>query len=190
MTERHKIFAGLTILLATALMAGWQFIVLQNTKADASLLTKTSSELSNLSRSLTEEYQTIKVDVSKYKETSMQELALVFPEDENLTSLTRLFDEFAVKNNFATNPFFISELKYGDFGTPEGENYRILPVDMTITTSSKNLDKFLEYIETSGSLEGGVRMMSAQNVDVTYPSEYGGTYEVKIELNAYFAQEI
>lgn len=188
MTERHKIISGIFLLLITIGIGVWQFTEMQANKIKTNTLNLESQNLTALGKNFTDEYQTIKTDALKARESSTQELALVFPVDEDLTNLTRMFDDFAVKNNFSTNPFFISDLKYGGTETPEGENYSFVPVTMNITTSEKNLNKFLEYIETSGSLEGQTRLMGIEDISISYPDEYGGTYDVKLNLNAYMAK--
>lgn len=190
MTERHKVITGILIFLLTIAFGVWQFKVLEINKTLAKELSTTSSELTTLSASLTDEYQTVKVDTAKNRETSAQELTMVFPSGEDMTNLNRMFDDFSMKNNFSGNPFFISEISYGSAETSENGNFRFVPITLEITSAEKNLSKFLEYIETSGSLEGGIRLMSAEKVTISYPSEYGGTFDSRIEINAYFAQEL
>jgi len=186
MNNRHQFILGLVLLIGALGVGVWQFSLMQ-----ANIVTTDSmkSQINNLAvekATLIEEYQSIKTDVAEERDSSAQELALVFPTDENLTSLTRLFDEFATKNNFNSNPFFISNINYKSEVASDDESYFYVPVNLTMTTSKKNLTKFLEYVESSGALEGEVRLMSVEDFTVNYPAEYGGTYDVNMELFAYY----
>ena len=119
---------------------------------------------------------------------SGEQLKLVFPLNEDITNLTRLFEEYEVKNNFETNPFFISNINY--LTPSEEDGYRVLPFSFTVTSSKKNLTEFLEYIESSGSLESEVRLMSIERMSISYPEEFGGEYEVNFSINAYYSRDI
>lgn len=190
MTDRHKIYIALFIILGTIAYGVWQWSQSSALNVEANQLQTEVTNLTGTSTQLAGDYQDIKKDVSAARATSAQELAQVFPTGENLSDLTRLLDNFSVKNNFENNPFFISQVTYQAPVTPDGALYQYVPVSMDVTTSKKNLSKFLEYVESSGSLEGEVRLMSVQNLTLDYPSEYGGTYDVRIDLNAYFAQDL
>lgn len=190
MNDRQKIILAVFILLVTLGYGAWQWQVNNTLTADAAELQNELSTLTVSSRELATEYQDIKKDVSSARETSAQELDQVFPSDENLSDLTRLLDDFAVKTNFENNPFFISEISYQKVTAEEGARYQYVPVTLNVTTSKKNLSKFLEYVESSGSMEGQVRLMSIQDLTLNYPEEFGGTYSAEIHLNAYFAQSL
>ena len=179
---------GLGVLLATVVLGAWQFSVMQAYKIDTDTFKTQAASLVLEKENLINDYQEIKVDVTAARETAEQELAFVFPTEEGLTDLTRLFDDFATKNNFSTNPFFITSINYQD--AKDAEGYRYVPVSLNVEASSKNLSKFLEFLETSGSLESEIRLMSIEDVNVSYPAEYGGTYSVRFTLNAYFSQDI
>lgn len=189
MKERTKFIIGLFILLGTLALGGWQYNVMQANAIDADRFATEAATLTLEKNQLIEEYQEIKVDVSEARETAAQELDIVLPTDEDLTSLTRLFDDFAVKNNFSANPFFISSINY-QTAVAADSLYRYVPISMSVTTSKKNLSKFLEMIESSGALEGGTRLMSVEEMNISYPEEYGGTYEVRFVINAYYSREI
>ncbi len=189
MKDRTKLYAGLLILLIAAAVGYWQWSEMQAYQITLDSLTSDSDIQASIKTNLIEDYQEIKTEVDESRETALQEVDLVFPTDEDLTNLTRLFDDFAVKNNFETNPFFISSINYQSAAEDEG-GYRHVPVSLSITTSSKNLGEFMEFIETSGSLESEVRLMSIEEMTVSYPEEYGGTYDIRFTINAYFSQEI
>ncbi|MEK9159998.1 MAG: hypothetical protein AAB383_04680 [Patescibacteria group bacterium] len=190
MSDRNKFIAGLLILLVTIGYGVFQWYEREALAVQATVLSTEAANLTAVSDNLREDYDAIKVEVSAARETAEQELSVVFPTKEDLTTLTRFFDDFSVKNNFASNPFFISSLSYDAAVAPEGTSYRVVPLRLSIETSKKNLSKFLETIETSGSLEGEVRLMSVEDIKIQYPDEFGGSYEVQVEIFAYFSQEI
>jgi len=190
MNDRHRFILALFILLGTLAYGIWQWNTGTALAIQAGQLQTDVSTLIRTSSGLASEYQTIKKSVSVARESSAQELTQVFPTSENLSDLTRLLDTFAVRNNFDNNPFFIGSLNYQKAITPEGAPYQYVPVSMSVTTSKKNLGKFLGFVETSGSMEGQTRLMSVEDFSVDYPSEYGGAYEVRITINAYFAQAL
>lgn len=190
MNDRHKFIAGLLILLVTIAYGVFQWNEREALAVEANILSSEAANLTAVSNNLKEDYDTIKLEVSSARETAAQELSVVFPTKENLTTLTRLFDDFSVKNNFASNPFFISSLSYDTALMSDEGNYRMVPVRLNIESSKKNLSKFLETIETSGSLEGEVRLMSVEDIKIQYPNEFGGSYDVQVEIYAYFSQEI
>lgn len=186
MSNRNQFIAGIIVLLTTIGIGLWQFSIMQANTIQASALSTQVGNLAIETATLIEEYQEIKIQVAAERDSATQELALVFPSDENLTNLTRLFDDFATKNNFNTNPFFVSNISYRSFEENDDSTYRYVPVSLNISTSKKNLTKFLEYIESSGSLEGEVRLMTIEELTLSYPKEYGGKYNVDMDLYAYF----
>lgn len=189
MNDRHQFILAILIVLGTLAYGVFQWSEREALLVEADSLAQETSNLTSLSKSLTENYQTVKAEVTEARETSLQELGLVFPTDEDLTTMTRLFDDFSVKNNFESNPFFISDINYGEAEVAEDGSYRYLPVDLSVISSKKNLNKFLEFVETSGSLEGEVRLMDVSDMTITYPVEYGGSFEAKIIVRAYFSKE-
>ncbi len=190
MNDRNQFILAFFLLLATIGYGVFQWNEREALLIQADTLSSEVINLTSVSKELTEEYQSIKAEVTADRETAAQELSLVFPTSEDLTTLTRLFDDFAVKNNFESNPFFISSITYDTASSGDDMGYRYVPLNLSITTSKKNLNKFLEFIGTSGSLEGEVRLMSISDMGLTYPKEFGGTYEAQITVYAYYSQDI
>ena len=190
MKDRTQFIIGLLIILGTIGYGVWQWDQTSTLIVEANQLQSQITTLTSDSKTLATDYQGIKKDVSAARTVSSQELAQVFPSTEAISDLTRLLDSFSVKNNFESNPFFISQITYQAPVTPDGALYQYVPVAMSVTSSKKNLSKFLEYVESSGSLEGQVRLMSVEDLSLNYPTEYGGTYSAQITINAYFAQDL
>ncbi|OIP81127.1 hypothetical protein COW94_00215 [Candidatus Peregrinibacteria bacterium CG22_combo_CG10-13_8_21_14_all_44_10] len=114
-----------------------------------------------------------------------EEIAGVFPDNEDITSLTRAFDEFSVANNFSNNPFFISSINYNDSDESDDGKYMVLPFTMKASSSENNFYKFLEYIETSGNLDNQVRLMGVDGISINLATD-DDVLSYSLELNAYF----
>jgi len=186
MQNRHQTTAGL-ILLGLALVFGlWQGSVMQAHRIAADSLNKQAANLHAVQTQLLEDHKDLKVSVSGSRLQSAQSLSRVFPAKESLTDLTRLLDDFATKNHFETNPFFISSLHYQEAQTSEDGKYSMTPLVLNVTTSRKNLERFLDFIDQSGSLESNVRLMSVESMSMTFPEQFGGAYDVTFLINAYF----
>ncbi len=190
MTERHKFISGLVIIAITLIGAIWQWNELTAMQVETNTFATDAGNLTTTKSGIIKENESLKGEISKLREGSNEELAAVFPTTEDITSLTRLFDTFSVQNNFPTNPFFIGNINYEKAVNVEGTTYRYVPVNIALTSSRKNFDKFIEFIETSGSLESGVRLMSIDNIRIVYPQESGGDYSVELQIKAYFSQAI
>lgn len=188
MTERHKFMTGMLVILIAVAIGAWQWSNLQGIKFDTARLNADVSNLSAIKNAEVAANQGLKSEVNAMRATSGEELTAVFPTDEDITALTRLFDEFAVKNNYPNNPFFISNISYDTRINEEEGGYRSVNFSVSLTASRKNLDKFVEFIETSGSLESGVRLMSVEDMRIVYPIETD--YSAELTLKAYFSQEI
>lgn len=126
----------------------------------------------------------------KKLQTDMEEtLKEVFPISDNYTELTRAFDTFEQSLHRATNPFVISSIDYQDVKTSANGQYKYLPLRMNISSSKENFMKFLEYIETSGSLVGKVRLMDIQSIRLNFSEDAGTdvkTINFSVLIHAYF----
>lgn len=191
MNDRHQLFTGLFVFLLAVLLGVWQWSELRGLNEQALALQSEASNLTSISKTLADDYQSIKVEVTAAREQTEQALSQVFPQEEGLTALTRLFDDYSVKNNFESNPFFISSLQYGTNPVDETTGfYQSVLLNLNADTSKKNLSKFLEMIENSGSLEAETRLMSVDNLTISYPQEYGGIYELRADIRAYYAPSL
>ncbi len=186
MTDRHAFFAGAFLLLLTLGMGVWQWTTLREFQSSTSTVQDELSILNENTETLTTRYQKIKADAASARQETLRALALVFPSSPDVTGLTRLLDDFAVKTNFETNPFFINTLKFGKVAELEkGLSY--IPVEFSVQTSQKNLDKFLQMVEQSGSLEASTRLLSVEALSLAYDDEVTGLLTAQITLHAYFS---
>ncbi len=118
----------------------------------------------------------------------------VYPADENYTDLARLFDKFFQDNNTSVNPVFVSDLRFGQARIDKSSPYSILPITLTISGTQDNFNKFLKFVENSGVLDDGTRLMDIRsiNINFTAPAEQDTSLNatpllnVSVNLNAYF----
>ncbi|MBU0981460.1 hypothetical protein KKC94_02090 [Patescibacteria group bacterium] len=188
MKDRNKGIIGAFLILVALGLGLWQWNIRSSNLISIQALSAEANGLVAQENLLNKRYEEIKPELNAARESAGQQIEAVFPTNDDVTNLTRLFDDFEVKNNFDSNPFLINSVNY--LNPLEEDNYRILPMTMQITASKKNFLKFLEYIESSGSLESEVRLMSVESITVKYPDTYGGIYDVGLQINAYFSREI
>lgn len=107
---------------------------------------------------------------SKKLQDFSKKLEDILPLDENYTDLTRLFDNFFAENDTQASPIFQSTLRFGK-GAVSATNpsLSVLPVTMNIDSSRENFMKFLEFVNASGSLENGRRLMEINSVQLNFP---------------------
>jgi hypothetical protein len=133
-----------------------------------------------------------KNDFTALQKNMEETLKEVFPMDDNYTELTRAFDSFEESTHRSNNPFVISNIDFQEIQLNEENNYKYLPLRMTITSSEKNFTEFLHYIETSGSLVDEIRLMDIQSIRMNFSeaeSDEGAkteTISFSVKLHAYF----
>lgn len=122
-----------------------------------------------------------------------KKLENILPLDENYTDLTRLFDNFFAENDSQGSPIFQSTLRFGKgVPVPQMPDVSLLPITMNIDASRDNFLKFLDFVNDSGSLENGRRLMEITSVQLNFPE--GGEVlkdpkqkmNFTVEMNAYF----
>lgn len=192
-------------LLAIAIFGGTfyygyqKYEVLHGAKEDikATVLATATAE-KNLP-TIEDEYGAAQAESLLSQQKRNNELAMIFPNSEEITDLTREFDGFFSKNNVSNNPLFLSNLTFGATVNNEAWDYTILPVKMTIQSSEPNFYKFLDYVENSGSFQNQLRLMAIKTININFtktpPSPEATTPEVKlldytVDLNAFFKKQI
>ncbi|MBT5016055.1 hypothetical protein HN748_04325 [Candidatus Peregrinibacteria bacterium] len=174
---------ALIVLGATGYYGYTRFNELTDVNEQLALADNILLELEQESGDALDEYTDAKKDYVETYDANTEKISTILPYDEDLTSLTRVLDDFAFENHYSSNPFFISQMSYGTVTETE-DGYRVLPINMTVEASEKNFNKFLEFIETSGSLESGVRLMSVETLTLQV-NEDDETMRVQLSLNAY-----
>jgi hypothetical protein len=131
------------------------------------------------------DYQNSKKDYVDAAAANDEKLNIILPSAEDLTALTRLFDDFAFKNHYRNNPFFISQLSYGEIDENAELAYRVIPITMTLEASERNFFQFLEYVENSGSIENGIRLLAVNGITLQLQDDETETLTVQLSLQAY-----
>lgn len=155
-------------------------------------------DLQAAEKQISADYATIKEVYENNFDTIRTSIEQVYPSEEYYTELTRLLDNYVLMNNQTTlNPIFMSDLRFSSPRIDKENDYAVLPFNLTLSTSRDNFDKFLAFVENSGSLEDGVRLMDIRSISMNLPSGEVGAFSSDIEsdipvmnvsmsLNAYF----
>lgn len=155
-------------------------------------------DLQTAEKQISATYATIKEVYENNFDTIRTSIEQIYPSEELYTELTRTLDKYVLLNNQTTlNPIFMSDLRFSSPRIDKESDYAILPFTLTLSTSRDNFDKFLAYIESSGSLEDGVRLMDIRSISLNLPSGEVSTFgsdiesdiplmNVSMSLNAYF----
>jgi len=101
----------------------------------------------------------------------INEIQTVYPSDQNYTGLTTMLDSFFEDNDKPDSRMFNSSLTIGQAVIDAKKDYAVLPFTMSIDASRENFDKFLRYVDSSGDLEGRVRLMNIKNISLGLPAE-------------------
>lgn len=106
------------------------------------------------------------------QEKLQKNLSAILPLDENYTDLTRAFDDFFAANDSAASPLVQSSLRFGKGAPVPGiAGISALPISMNMEGSRDNFFKFLEFVERSGSVDSGTRLMSITSINLNFPEE-------------------
>lgn len=164
--------------LALALLAGsawygitqWQ-VVQASTQAildNESRLVKLSTELETNKT----EFQVLADEHAKKQEALAKTINEILPDDENYTDLTRLFDDFFAELDRPGNPILSSSLRFGK-GAPEKTlpGLSVLPASMNLEATRDNFFRFLDFVNQSGSLDNGRRLMEINSIQLNFPEE-------------------
>lgn len=134
---------------------------------------------------------------SALKKQIFDEINLVLPSYENHTYLTRTLEKFETDNNRLRDPFNVTNLQYQKEGKATDQPYRKLPFKMTIHSSYNNFFKFLEFVQNSGTLSDGTRLLDIDSITINFTKPKGdadntsGQDEINfnISMNAYIRSQ-
>lgn len=199
----YTIFTVLFLLVAAG-YSYFQYIKLTETKQ--ALLTEQDvvNQISTASKQMNAQYTGLAGAFDKDFNSLKDGVQAVFPDKENYTELTRSLDAFVeTNNNSMLSPIFMSDLKFGEPRIDAVKEYSVLPFNLTLSTTNDNFTKFLRFIENSGSITAGDRLMEVTSISINFPTDQGsansspsdGTdgvakgvdvLNVTLGLNAYF----
>jgi hypothetical protein len=179
------LFLALIIFAATGWYGYNKYVEIDVLKTHVAEADQVLGELEVSKNESIRDYQKSKKIHTNELASNEEKLISIFPYEEDITSLTRLLDDFAFKNHYRNNPFFISQLSYGSAIENDGENYRVVPVTLSLETSDKNFYKFLEFVDNSGSMENGIRLLATNGVTLQLADEKSDQMSVQLSLEAY-----
>lgn len=117
----------------------------------------------------------------------------ILPPDENYTELTQHLDDYFAANDRQGNPILQNSLNFQKGASVEGfSGISVLPFSMNLEGSRGNFLKFLEFVENSGSLDLGTRLMEINSIDFNFTE--GGELvkdlqqkiSFNVNMNAYY----
>lgn len=166
-------------------MTAMQFAVKENETEIGELQTKIVQSEESYRKSA-EDFRERKADYLKTMES-------ILPFDAGYTDLARLFDNYFDKLNRPGNAIEQNNLVFSQPQVlPDINSISVLPISMNIKASRDNFLKFLKFIESSGTLESGVRLMEIKSINFNFDN--GGevvkdpTQEItfSVRMNTYF----
>ncbi len=193
-------FALAVVVLAAAGVYGYmQYTKLTEVQSAIASEAATLTKMQAAEKQIQAEYANIKSAYDTDFSTIRESIEEVFPSEEQYTKLTRVLDDFVIEHNNTTlNPIFMGSLSFGQPRIDEEKGYSVLPFTLDLDTTRENLEKFLEYIENSGSLENGIRLMEVESISLNFPRKTVSAFAtgelqteiptlgVNLILNAYF----
>lgn len=150
-------------------------------------------ELAGLLEKQQAQYKTLaELRVSK-DEAFLAAIGEVLPPDENYIELTKTFDDFFAENDKPASPIFNDSLRYGKGEPVKGRNgVSVLPVSLNLEATRDNFFRFLDFVNQSGLLETGRRLMEINSIQLTFPEDGDVVQDMKqklqfsVEMNAYY----
>lgn len=135
--------------------------------------------------------------------TTLDAVQAVYPTAENYTELTRTLDAFFQNTTTADDPLFASDLKFSQPIIGSTTDYATLPFTMTVSATKNSFTKFLQFVESSGSLDTKTRLLDIVSITINFPAEQEAgaapetaqaagvpagpsTYTISLSMNAYF----
>ncbi|MGL5830864.1 MAG: hypothetical protein ACRCZE_01820 [Candidatus Altimarinota bacterium] len=142
-------------------------------------------------------YRNLRNDLELQNSTVNQAIEKILPTSENFTALARELDSYFLRNTTLTNPIFLSDLRFNTPIVTEENNYAVLPLSMSVSGTEIAVENFLKYVENSGDLTNKTRLLSIDNLGLSFGeiAEEGpamGTRSVNasIQMSAYFQKPI
>lgn len=184
---------ALIVLAGTVAYGVFQFQFMQ---AEAQAIDDNTVSLTQLTGTVQKSSVEFKqfAEVRAKKQTELaKKLANILPPDENYTDLTRQLDQYFIDHDKAGNPIFQSSLRFGK-GTafPGLTGVSALSMSMNLEATRDNFYKFLDFVDNSGSLETGTRLMDINSIQLNFPEGGEVVKNLKqdlnftVEMNAYY----
>lgn len=175
---------GLAVLVGVTVYGVFQY---KTYTAEGYAIQNNEQEFTELSGELENSQNTFKVFAEERSKEQLEfgkKIVRILPPDENYTEFTRQLDDYFSQHDLPGNPVFQSSLGFGKGGPLEGmEGISMLPVTMTIEATRDNFFKFLDFVESSGSLDNGVRLMEVNSIQLNFPDGGEVLKDLKQKIN-------
>ncbi len=184
--NRFFLILSIILLVVTGYFSYKYFSELSEVKANVLAFDKVEGKLSKELSDSSVDYATNVEMYTERRAEHLAELNKVFPAEAEKTNFTRFIDDYFFRNNFLSNEIFLKSMVYGSPSATE--DYFVLPVSMSITSSRNNFMNFLKYVESSGALQSNVRVMDIKSIDVSFREDDSKdrVYDYRISLNLYY----
>ncbi|MBI4994642.1 hypothetical protein HZC21_03290 [Candidatus Peregrinibacteria bacterium] len=184
---------ALVIFAASTFYGITKWNLLQAAKAAVIENQKEIEVISGLFKKTKEEFQSFADEQTKRQKDFEKKISAILPLDENYTELARQFDDYFGEADKPGNPIFQGNLNFQKGQVmKDATGISVLPFSMSLEGTRDNLFKFLEFINNSGSLESGIRLMEIKSVDLSFAE--GGEQidnpkqpiKFNVNMNAYY----
>lgn len=183
------------LLIAASVYGFFQFQTLSAAQVALADGESRLAQMRSFETQIAEQYTTLKASFDEDFDEVQAAIEGVFPSVEDYTSLTEDLDQLVLTLNRQSPSIFMSNLKFSQPRFDDKEGYATLPFSLTLQTTRTNLERFLEYAETSGSLDDASRLLDVRSININFPGQ-GGTaasaaqgsdlLSVSLNVNAYF----
>lgn len=184
-TTRAFFATGFVILIGAGIYGYMQYNKLAEVQTAIAAETAMLTKIQTAENEIRAAYTSIKTAYDADFTSIRERIAMVLPPEEEYTKLTRILDDFVIENNNTTlNPIFMSNISFGRPSIDQENGYSVLPFTLDLDTTRENFEKFLEFIENSGSLENGIRLMEVDSISINFPTKTSSPFTTSADLQA------
>lgn len=165
-------------------------------QASAAAVSENQKEIENVSEIFTktkDEFQAFADKQAKRQKDFQKKIGSILPLDENYTDLAKQLDDYFATADKPGNPMFQGTLNFQKGQVvKDATGISVLPFSMGLEGTRDNLFKFLTFVQDSGSLENGIRLMEIKNIDLSFSEGGEQTDNPKepikfnVNMNAYY----
>jgi Tfp pilus assembly protein PilO len=142
-------------------------------------------------------YRNLRNDLELQNSAVNQAIEKILPTSESFTALARELDNYFLRNTTLANPIFLSDLRFNTPIIQEENNYAELPFSMSLNGTENALMNFLKYVENSGDLTNRTRLLSIDNLSISFgdiasegPTIGNRNVNVSLQMRAFFQKPI
>ncbi len=181
-TQLYVIASLFTIILSIGL-SWWLVGNFQTTQTTVSEIVQSYRGYANASKELDDE-------LAKLGEPKpLYEISDFLPAEENITKLTRQFDQIFADLSTTDSPIRNTSLSFGSTEAIDELGVFVLPITLTLESSFENFSQFLNLIETSGLPGSELQFMNVESISLNLQGISQDSQNVlnyTVVLNTYF----